>query len=75
MGAVTQIADPGFERGRVVFADGGAVGDDGGVAADGGPFPGAVEEGDVDGGVGVEVVGFAAFGVGVEEEVDAVTFL
>lgn len=45
------------------------------MAADGGPFAGAVEEGDVDCGVGFDVVGFAAFGVGVKEKVNAVAFL
>lgn len=75
MGAVSEVAEPGFEAGGVVFADGVAVGDDGGVAGDGGPFAGGIQEGDVDFGVRVQVVGFAGFGVGVEEEVDAAAFL
>lgn len=58
-----------------MFANKVTIGDNGGVAADGSPLASAVKEGDVNGGVGFEVVGFAAFGVGVEEEVDAVVFL
>lgn len=58
-----------------MFVDEGAVGGDGGFAGDGGPFAGGVEEGDVDVGIGFEVVCFAGFGVGVEEEVDATGFL
>ena len=73
--AVLEVAEPGFEAGGVVFADHVAVGDDGCFAGDGGPFASGVEEGDVDFGVGFEVVGFAGFGVGVEEEVDAAAFL
>ena len=75
MFAVAKIAEPGFEAGGVVFADHVTVGDDGGFARDRGPFASGVEEGDVDFGVGFEVVGFAGFGVGVEEEVNATTFL
>lgn len=75
MRTVFQVAEPGFEGWRVVFADGLAVGDDGGFAANGGPFAGGVQEGNVDFGVGLQVVGFAGFGVGVEEEVEAATFL
>lgn len=45
------------------------------MATDGGPFAGAVEEGDVDCGVGFDIVGLAAFGVGVKEKVNAVVFL
>lgn len=72
---VTEVTEPGFESGRVVFLDGGAVGDDGGFAGDGRPFAGAVEEGDVDVGVRVDIVGLAGFGVGVEDEVNATGFL
>lgn len=73
--AVSQVTEPGFQTGAVVFADLFAVGGDGSLAADGGPFAAGVEEGDVDGGIGLEVVRFAGFGVGVEEEVDTATFL
>ena len=75
MSAVTQVAKPSLQGCRVVFVDEFAVGRDGGGAGDGGPFAGGVEEGDVDGGVGGEIVSFAGFGVGVEEEVDAARFL
>ena len=75
MFSVAQVAHPGFQGGGVVFADGVAFGDDGGRSGDGRPFAGGVEEGDVDVRVGREVRGFAGFGVGVEEEVDAAGFL
>ena len=44
-----------------------AVGDDAGGAGDGGPLAGAVDEGDVDGGVVAQVVRLAGLGVGVED--------
>ncbi len=67
MCAVAQVTEPGFEGGRVVFLDGGAVSEDICLSGNGGPFAGGVEEGDVDGAVGGDVVGFAGFGVGVED--------
>jgi len=73
--AVTEVADPGLEGWGVVLVDLLAIGLDGGFAGDGGPFAGVVEEAEVDFGVSVEVVGLAGFGVGVEDEVDAVAFL
>jgi hypothetical protein len=73
--AVTEVADPGLERGGVVLADDFAVGLDGGVAGDGGPLARVVDEADVDGCVLLEVVGLAGLGVGVEEEVEAVALL
>lgn len=73
--AVLEVPEPGFEGGGIVFANFGAVGLDGGVAGDGGPFAGRVDEGEVDVGVCGEVVGLAGFGVGVEDEVEAVAFL
>jgi len=51
------------------------VGHDLGLAGDGGPFAGVVEEAEVDVGVGLEVVGLAGLRVGVEDEVDAITLL
>lgn len=73
--AVAQVAEPGLEVRGVVGLDLLSVGEDAGFAADGGPFAGGVEEANVDFGVGFEIVGLAGFGVGVEEEVDAVAFL
>lgn len=58
-----------------MFANKVTIGDDGGVATNGGPLASADKESNVHGGVGFEVIGFAAFSVGVEEEVDAVVFL
>lgn len=75
VGAVAEVAQPRLQLRAVVLLDGGAVGDDAGRAGEGGPFPGRVEEGDVNGGVVLEVVGFARFGVGVEEEVNAAALL
>ena len=70
--SITEVAEPGFEGGGVVLADLFAVGLDGGFAANAGPFAGVVEEAEVDVRMGFEVVGFAGFGVGVEDEVDVV---
>jgi len=47
----------------------------GGVARDGSPFAGVSDEAEVDRSVGLEVVGLAGLGVGVEEEVEAVALL
>lgn len=73
--AVAEVADPGFERARVVFVDDVAVGDDLGLAGQRGPFARRVQEGDVDGRVLVQVVRLAGFGVGVEDQVDSAAFL
>ena len=64
--AVAKISDPSLEGGAVVLLDEITVGDDGGAASDGGPFAGAVDKGDVDAGVALEVVGLAGLSVGVE---------
>ena len=73
--AVTEVAEPGLEGRRIVLLDTGAVGLDGGGAGDAGPLAGVVEEGEVDVGVLLEVVGLAGLGVSVEDEVDAVVLL
>jgi hypothetical protein len=73
--AVTEVAEPGLERRRVVLLDAGAVGLDGSGAGDAGPLAGVVEESEVDLGVLLEIVGLAGLGVGVEDEVDAVVLL
>lgn len=62
MDAIAQVAKPGFEGFGVVFFDDVAVGDYGGGAGDGGPFSGAVEEGDVDVGVGNDAGGWLVVG-------------
>jgi hypothetical protein len=72
---ITQVAEPCLQSGRIIFLDGGAVGEDAGFAGDGGPLAAVVEEGDVDGGVGGDVVGLTRLGVGVEDQVDAAEFL
>lgn len=73
--AILQIAKPSLQCWRVVFADRLTISDYVGFAGDGSPFAGGVEEGDVDLGLGLEIVGFAGFGVGVEKEVNAASFL
>lgn len=75
MFTITQVAEPCLQSGRVIFLDGGAVGEDAGFAGDGDPLAAVVEEGDVDGGVGGDVVGLTGLGVGVEDQVDAAGFL
>lgn len=72
---VTEVADPGLERRRIVLLDQLAVRDDLGRAADGGPLAKRVQESDVDVRVGGDVVRLAGLGVSVEEEVDAAGFL
>lgn len=73
--AVAKIAQPCLERRAVIFPDHVPVGDDVRCAADGGPLSLAVEEGHVDLGVALQVVGLAGFGICVEEEIEAATFL
>ena len=73
--AVTEVAEPRLEGGGVVLLDARAVGLNGSGAGDAGPLAGVVEEGEVDFGVLLEVVGLARLGVGVEDEVDAVVLL
>ena len=73
--AILQIAKPCFQGRRVVFADRLTVSDDIGLAGDRGPFARGIEEGDVDFGFGLEVIGFAGFCVGVEKKVNAASFL
>lgn len=75
VGAVPQVTHPGLEGRGVVLPDHVPVGDDGGGAGDAGPAAVGRTEGDVDVGVGFEVVGLAGLGVCVEEEVDSAGFL
>ena len=67
MCAVAEVTEPGFQGWGVIFLDGGAIGEDLCFAGDGSPLTGGVEEGDVDGGVGGDVIGLAGLGVGVED--------
>jgi hypothetical protein len=73
--AITEVAEPCLKRRRVVFLDAGAVGLDGSGAGNAGPLAAVVEEGEVNFGVFLEVIGLARLGVGVEDEVDAVVLL
>ena len=72
---ITEISKPSLQSRRVVFLDSSTVGEDASFAGDGSPLAAAVEESDVDGVVGGDVVCLARFGVGVEDEVDAARFL
>jgi hypothetical protein len=72
---VAKIAYPSLESRTVVFLDHVSVGDDASFAGDRGPFTGAVEEGDVNAGIGGEVVGFAGLGIRVENQINATCFL
>jgi hypothetical protein len=67
--AVFEITNPRLQGRGVVLPDDGAVRLDGRVSADRGPFACGSDEGDIDGWVCGEVVGFAGFGVCVEEQV------
>lgn len=73
--AVAEVTEPGLQARRVVLANLLAVGLERCSAGDGGPLPRGLEEGEVDVGVRFEVVSLARFAVGVEEEVNAVSFL
>jgi hypothetical protein len=69
--AVTEITKPGLQCGSIVLGDQAAVGVNGGSSSDGSPLSRGVDEGDVDMGVGGEVVSLARLGVSVEEQVNA----
>lgn len=73
--AVTEVTDPCLESGRVVLVDDAAVSLDASLAGKGSPFAGVVQEAEVDVRVGLEVIGLARLGVGVEDEVNAVALL
>lgn len=73
--AIAQVTEPGLQLLTVVFADDGSVGDYAGLARDGGPLARVVDEGHVDIWVGFEIVGFARFGVGVEDEINTAILL
>lgn len=75
MCTIFQIPKPGLECRRVVFTNDLTICDNLCFATDGGPFTRGVEEGDVDFRIRFEVVGFARFGIGVEEEIDTATLL
>jgi hypothetical protein len=73
--AVTEVANPCLQSGRVVLADNLTVCLDACVARDGCPLARGVDEANVDGRLVLDVVGLARLGVGVEEEVKAVSLL
>lgn len=75
MRTIAQVAQPGFERWRIVCPHDFTVRYHGRLAAHRGPLARAIEEGDVDVWVRIQVVGLSAFGVGVEEQVDPTVFL
>ena len=65
--AILQVAKPRFQGRRVVFSHHFSVSDDVSFARNRSPFASGVQEGDVDLGFGLEVIGFAGLGVGVEK--------
>lgn len=75
VGSVAEVTQPGLESWAVVLFDEVAVGDDVGAAGDGSPLARGVGERDVDAGVLVDVVRLARLGVGVEEKINATSFL
>lgn len=75
MRTVAQVADPCLQSGRIVLLHNAAIGLDGGMSRDRGPFTTVVDEADVDGRVCLKVIGLAGFSVGVEEKIEAVALL
>ena len=75
MRAVAEVAEPSLQRRGIVLLDTGAIRLDLGFAGDGRPLAAGVQKAQVDLRVGLEVVGFTGFGVGVEDEVETVAFL
>jgi hypothetical protein len=73
--AITKITKPGLQPRGVVLLDNSAVSLDSGMTRDGRPLAGAGNETNVDRRILLEVVGLARLGVGVEEEIKAVSFL
>lgn len=67
MRTVAQVAQPSFERWRVGGLHYLTVRYHGSLAANRGPLARTIEEGDIDIGVGSQIVSLAAFGVRVEE--------
>lgn len=65
--AILQVAKPCLQGRRVVFADHLTISDNVGFAGNRGPLAGGIEEGNVNLGFGLEVIGFAGFSVGVEQ--------
>ena len=72
---IAKITEPGFKCWRIVSPHVFTVRDHGRLAANRGPFARAVEEGDIDVGIRVEIVGLSAFRVGVEDQIDPTVFL
>ena len=66
MGTILEIAQPGLEGRRIIFADRFTVRNDVGFATNACPFSGRVEESNIDFGVRFEIVSLARFGVCVE---------
>lgn len=73
--AISEIAHPRLQRGRVILLYPLTVGLNGRFAGHGSPLAAGVEESEVDFGVGVEIVGLAGFRVGVEDKVNTIALL
>lgn len=75
MCAVAEVANPGLECWGVVLANDLAVRLDGGMTRNRCPLAGVVDKANVDRLVLLQVVSLARLGVGVEEKVEAMSFL
>lgn len=75
MGTIAEITQPRFKCLGIIFLDGFPVSYNARGARDGSPFARRVEERDVNMRVGLEVIGFAGFRVGVEDEIDTAILL
>lgn len=73
--AIAEVPNPRLEGRAVVLVHLLAVGLDRSNTGDGSPLAGGVEEAQVDIWVGLEVVGLAGLGVGVEDVVNAMALL
>lgn len=72
---IPQIAQPRFQRYRVIFAYHCTISNDVCLSRDGSPLAGRIEKGNIDLRVGLQIVGFAGLGVGMKYEIDAIAFL
>jgi len=73
--AVTKVAEPCLQGRRVVLADDIAVGLDGCMTRYGCPLARIVNEAHVNRSVFLQIIGFSRLGVGVEKDIEAVSFL
>lgn len=75
MFTIFKITKPCLQCRRVVFSDNLAVCDNVCFTGNGSPFASGVEEGNVDFGVGFQVISLARLSVCMEEEINTTAFL